>query len=390
MTCSLHDVVVVGSGPAGLAAAAAAARTGLTTVLVDPDVPGSDDGNDGRVVALTAAARDRMVDLASWPALADATWALRGVRVQDVVTGREHLYRARELGRAALVHVMGYAELRRRLRRCLMAFPAVRHVRGRRLSAVRLDASARHAVLDDGTMLRGRLLVGADGRRSTVRTLAGLSGRATNYPMAALSFTVSGRLAEADTALERLTDSGPITALPLAGDRLAVNWIDRADEAQRRLALAPGALLRELAAAFDDRTVADLALATPIERRKLSLANADRYVAQRLVLVGDAAHGGHPVPAQGFNIAIGDVHELAVLWRSDPRRFASPDTLHRFQRNRRMANAARLGVMDVFNRSFTAASAPFAFMRGTREPRTMRASGADLPLAGSRIGPDVD
>jgi 2-polyprenyl-6-methoxyphenol hydroxylase-like FAD-dependent oxidoreductase len=216
----------------------------------------------------------------------------------------------------------------------------------------------------------------------------GLSARRTDYPQSALIFAVEGRGLEPDTVLERMTAEGPVSVLPLGEARFAITWVDGTGATQRRRQLPSHELLAELAAVLGLDGLDELEVTTPVAAQRLGLTHADRYVAPRLVLMGDAAHGAHPVHAQGFNMAIGDVHELAMLWRVEGRRFAGAEILARYQRNRRLANAARLGLTDVVNRLFGEATAPWAFLHGTvanavvdqemmpappPEPRTARA-----------------
>jgi 2-octaprenyl-6-methoxyphenol hydroxylase len=365
MHSSRCDVLVIGGGPAGASCALAAGRLGLSTVLVDARDGSTDAADEGRAVALLANTRDRLIDLGLWELLAPAAQALERVRVQNAATGHEHLYRAHDLGRTALFHGMAYAALRHRLAAGLADESEVEHRRKRRLVALQLEAGWRRATLDDGSEIHARLVIGADGRRSAVREAVGLSARRTDYPQSALIFAVEGDGLETNTVLERMTAEGPISVLPLGERRFAVTWVDGTGATQRRRQLPSAALLAELAGALGVRSLAELRLATPITAQRLGLTHADRYVAPRLVLMGDAAHGAHPVHAQGFNMAIGDVHELATLWRVEGRRFAGAETLARYQRNRRLANAARLGLTDVVNRLFGEATAPWAFLHGT-------------------------
>ena len=365
MTEARCDVLVIGGGPAGITCGVVAARMGLSTVVVDARDGSTDAADEGRAVALLAGTRDRLIDLGLWDGLAPAVQPLERVRVQNAATGHEHLYRAHDLGRTALFHGIAYAALRQRLAAGLADTPGVRHLGKRRLTALQLDAGWRRATLDNGRQLYARLVIGADGRRSTVREAVGLSARRTDYPQSALIFAVEGRGLEPNTVLERMTDEGPISVLPLRDDRFAVTWVGGTTAMQRRRHHAPAELLAELAAALGLDGLRALRLATPVTAQRLGLTHADRYVAPRLVLMGDAAHGAHPVHAQGFNMAIGDVHELAMLWRVEGRRFAGAETLARYQRNRRLANAARLGLTDVVNRLFGEATAPWAFLHGT-------------------------
>ncbi len=365
MSTERCDVLVIGGGPAGAACAIVAARMGLSTVLVDARDGSTDAADEGRAVALLAGTRDRLIDLKLWDLLAEAVQPLERVRVQNAATGHEHLYRAHDLGRSALFHGVAYGAIRRRLAAGLADDAGVVHLRKQRVVGLQLEAGWRHAVLDDGREFHARLVIGADGRRSSVREMVGLSARRTDYPQSALIFAVAGRGLEPNTVLERMTAEGPISVLPLADDRFAITWVDGAGASLRRRQLPPPALLAELGRALGMGDLDGLDLATPVTAQRLGLTHADRYVAPRLVLVGDAAHGAHPVHAQGFNMAIGDVHELAMLWRVEGRRYAGAETLARYQRNRRLANAARLGLTDVVNRLFGEDTAPWVFLHGT-------------------------
>ncbi len=360
MNESVRDVVVVGGGPAGLAAACAYGRAGFATTLIDRRAAPEPARDETLVFAFTSATRDRLIDLGLWADVMEDVWPISGVNLQDAISCRAHVFRAR-CGRAGLLYSIGYGELRRRLTKLAASFPTVECIHGRRLAALPLDGTARRVVLDDGYALRTQLVIGADGRRSTVRELAGLSSRATDFAETALTFTVAGRSLAPDTAIERLTPNGPISIVPLGGCRFAVAWIDSTARSQRRRTSTPARLLAELAGALDLDSDHDLELVSKITAQKLSVANADRYVAPRLVLIGDAAHGGHPIPVQGAHMAVADVHELTTLRRVDRSRFASAETLACFQRSRRLANAARLGLVDVLNRMFPPSVAPLAF-----------------------------
>ena len=376
------DVLIVGGGPTGVAAAWSAAESGLSTIIVDARDGIVADMDRGRAVAIMAGTRDRLIDLDLWPALADVALPIHRVRIQASQSGHEHLYQAHDLGRSLLFHGIDYGTLRARIARKLRSTGLLRHFRRRRLAHLHLDAGWRRAGLDDGTEIRARLVIGADGRRSTVREAVGLTARRSEFPQTAVIFGVEGDLLEPGTVLERLTLEGPISVLPTGAGRFAVTWVDSTTAALRRRALPARDFLAEFAAALELPAAASARLATPVTLQRLGLSHADRYVAPRLVLVGDAAHGGHPVHAQGFNMAIGDVHELAMLWRVEGRGFAGAEALARFQRSRRMSNAARLGFTDVMNRLFEASNAPFAFMQGTMASSILAHATGTLPAVG--------
>ncbi|TVQ34911.1 MAG: FAD-dependent oxidoreductase [Geminicoccaceae bacterium] len=378
MAATLYDVVVVGAGPAGVATAVVAARQGLRTALIDPAVSHDAAGDDCRAVALMPGSRDRLIDLELWDELAAAARALTKVRIHDTSTGVEHLYRGRDLGRSALTYALTLTELRRGLWAALAATPAVDHIHHHRLVSLNLEGGQRRIALENGTTLLAKLVVGADGRESSVREAAGLTAKRSELAQSALIFALAGDGLDGDTAIEQLRPEGPLAVLPLQDQHFAVTWIDGPAQTQRRRRLPSDDLLDELATALGYPGITAMELTTPTFAIRLGTLQADRFVAPRLALVADAAHGGHPIHAQGFNLGIGDVHELAMLWRVEGERFASAETLARYQRNRRLSVAPRLNATDVMNRVFGAANAPWAFARGNVAQALATSEGARL------------
>lgn len=383
------DLLVVGAGPAGVATAVVGARHGLRTVLIDPSGGAIRDDADGRAVALMPGSRDRFIDLDLWDSLEPYARPIGRVRIHDTSTGVEHVYRARDLGRNALAYSLALSDLRAGLTTSLDGCPSIERIDGRRLTALTLESGWRHARLDDGTAIAARLVVGADGRESTVREAVGLTARRSEFAQSALIFIVASAMLDDGTVVEQLRPEGPISLLPLRDARFAVTWIDGPAATQRRRRSSAEALLAELAAVLDMPALATAALASSITIQRLGVLQADRFVAPRLALVADAAHGAHPVHAQGFNLGIGDVHELATLWRVEGERFASAETLARFQRSRRLAGAQRMGATDVMNRLFSAANAPWAFARSNVARALVDSEAARLPT-GLPSGPTDD
>ncbi len=361
----LFDVVVVGRGLAACAVAIGSVELGFSTAMVAPPTSGASDA----VVAIVGSARDRLTDLGFWSEIERWAWPVGAVRVEDTETARQFLYRQVHGARGGLLSTLPYRALRDRFEKRARETAGLAWFETAGLRSV-IDANETRLVrLADGRMLRAHLVVGADGRRSVLRECAGLTARRTDYPQTALAFLVDDTRMEADTAVERLGPGSLVSVLPVAPRRFAITWIC---ESTSRHATCGGETKLGSAAVAQAIGRGDACAPTIVSEvvpQRLSLAHADRYVAPRLVLVGDAAHGGHPVPAQGANLAIGDVHELLTLWRASPATFASAQTLATYQRTRRLANAARLGVTDSLNRLFPGAQAPFAFAAARTPPR---------------------
>jgi 2-octaprenyl-6-methoxyphenol hydroxylase len=219
-------------------------------------------------------------------------------------------------------------------------------------------ASADSARLDlaDGGSLTARLVVAADGVRSWVRSAAGLDAPARPYGQTAVVANFSCERAHHGVARQWFRDDGGILAwLPLPGRRMSIVWSAPEAQARELLALAPAELAARVADA-GARTLGELAPLTPAAGFPLQLLKLPAITGHRLALVGDAAHGVHPLAGQGVNLGFGDAEALAaILAERGPVRDAGASILlDRFSRRRAMPVAAMQGVTDGLARLFGA------------------------------------
>ncbi len=209
--------------------------------------------------------------------------------------------------------------------------------------------------LDDGRTLSARLLVGADGRGSGVAARAGIARRGWGYGQTALVCALDHELPHRGIAWQYFMPTGPLAILPLPGNRSSIVWSETDANARTIAALADADFLEVLRPRFGD-FLGGITLAGPRFSYPLSLSLADSYVAPRIALVGDAAHGVHPIAGQGLNLGLRDVAALAEVVVNAARRgedIGAPDVLERYQRWRRFdATAMGLG-MDRVNALFS-------------------------------------
>jgi len=220
--------------------------------------------------------------------------------------------------------------------------------------------------LSDGSALRAALVVGADGRESTVRAAAGIALMAWRYPQTAIVCTVRHERPHRGVAHERFLAAGPFALLPLKDPyRASIVWTESNRQVDAMMALDDAAFSREMTDRFGDSLGA-----LAVEGRRwtwpLGLHHAARYVEARLALVGDAAHGIHPIAGQGLNLGLRDVAALAEVL-VDARRLGldigSLAVLERYQAWRRTDNVALLVATDGLNRLFTTDLAPVRLAR---------------------------
>jgi ubiquinone biosynthesis UbiH/UbiF/VisC/COQ6 family hydroxylase len=187
------------------------------------------------------------------------------------------------------------------------------------------------------------------------RKRAGIKRTGWDYGQTALVCAIAHEKPHNGIAHQFFMPSGPLAILPLPGNRSSIVWSERTARAAEIAAMDDAAYLEALRPAFGD-FLGEIALAGARYSYPLSLSIADAFVAPRLALVGDAAHGVHPIAGQGLNLGLRDVAALAEVLTDAQRRgedIAAPDVLARYQTWRRFDTAAMAVATDAFNRLFS-------------------------------------
>jgi 2-octaprenyl-6-methoxyphenol hydroxylase len=359
--------LIAGGGHAGLLLALALERVGLPVTLIEAE-PLARVRNapfDGRALALMYGSKRVFDALGLWPELADIAEPVWGVRVVDRGSGAKLAYDALEIGR----HPFGYGIENRALRQRLLALtesrPGITLMASARVARIERRPDRLRVILDDGRQLVAALVVGADGRGSTVRALAGLGVEHWRYPQTALTFAIRHRRSHDGQVREYLRPAGPLALLPLGPGLSAVTWVEREPEAQRLLGSAPADLLAALVAQIGDELGPLEVCGQPVGY-PLSAHRARRLVGPRVALVGDAAHAVHPIHAQGFNLGVRDVAALAEVLVDAARAGQDQgggEVLIRYERWRQADVRLVVGLTDGLNRLFSTDQAPARLLR---------------------------
>ncbi|HMR30231.1 MAG TPA: FAD-dependent monooxygenase [Geminicoccaceae bacterium] len=361
------DVVIVGAGHAGLWLGGGLARAGLAVRVVDPDSPDAvDDASDGRTLALLGGSRGVAERMGLWRALAPIAQPVTRVEVRDAGSGSSVLYSPAELGVATFAWGVENRPLRRALAADFLAVAGADAWVTGRVAGLRRGTDAVSILLDDGRTLEAPLAIGADGRASRLRQLLRIPVDRLGYGQAAIALVVAHDRPHGEAVRERLRPSGPLALLPLTGRRCGVTWVEPEAEARRLAGLPPRDLLSALDAGIGG-VLGELALASPVAVWPLGAQHARRYVAPRVALVGDAAHGVHPIHAQGFNMGVADIGVLFDLLagaRARGRDLGDPGLLLAYERARWWDNERRLRLTDGLNRLFSNDVAPAKALRG--------------------------
>lgn len=376
------DVIVVGAGAAGSALALALARDGFAVAVVEAREPArwqAQDEIDLRVVALAPDARALLGDLGVWEAISSARVSpFRRMCVWDAQAPGELCLDAAERGAAALGWIIENKLIQHALWQGLASLAgAVRVYCPARVTDIEQDADGVSATLDDGTRLRARMLVSAEGGESSVRERLRIDFSGRDYAARAVVAHVSTQRPHEGTAWQRFLPGGPLAFLPLADGRCSIVWSLPEAAAARVLALEDDAFRAELGAALDFR-LGTITASTARAAFPLRLRLAERLVHGRCVLVGDAAHLVHPLAGQGMNLGLRDVACLRDVLHAARERGSDPGAWHvlrRYERERRSQDTLAAQGFDLIERVYGSTSLPLATLRG-----------AALSLAG-RIAP---
>ena len=211
------------------------------------------------------------------------------------------------------------------------------------------------ATLGDGRTLAARLLVAADGVRSRIRELAGITMIGWDYGQSAIVATVAHARDHHGRAIENFLPAGPFAILPLKNNRASLVWVEEGAEAARIIVLPDAEFHAELETRFGLH-LGELAVVGPRQAYPLGFGVARSFIGERLALVGDAAHRIHPIAGQGLNLGLRDVAALAEAITDAARLGLDPggaDVLDRYQRWRRFDTLAMGIATDGLNRLFS-------------------------------------
>lgn len=362
------DVCVVGAGPVGGTLACRLAEAGIRTAVIDraPLPPMEHPAFDGRAYAIAAGPRRLLEAAGLWAKLPNPTCPILDIRVSDGSVGRPasplHLHFAtRELGEDAgpFGWMVEARSLRVALNAHMAALPALQVFAPAQATVSRGPAGATVHIAG-GPDIACRLVVAAEGRRSALREAAGIPVTRLPYNQTGIVSAIAHEKPHHNIALEHFLPAGPFAQLPMCGTDgaphvSAIVWTERDARARIMLGLDDTRFAREIGRRLGDH----LGTVRPIGRRwsyPLAAMLAHRYTDTRLALVGDAAHGVHPIAGQGLNLGFRDVEVLAALVIEAVTAGADPGAtalLADYQRQRRPDNLAMLVGMDALDRLFS-------------------------------------
>ncbi|MEL6585959.1 MAG: FAD-dependent monooxygenase [Pseudomonadota bacterium] len=355
------DVLIVGGGLNGPLAALALARIGLRSTIIDRMPRATFDAAfDGRSYAVALGSVRMLRAMGLWDGLAETAQPITGIRASDGRQGEGasplHLaFDAAEIAEPFMGQMVEDRFLRPHLLAACDAEDMVTLRFGETVVGQTAEAGQTSVTLGDGTVLSARLLLGCDGRGSATAARAGIKRVGRTYHQTAMVCAVAHGADHGGTAHQFFMPAGPLAILPLRGNRSSIVWTETAAGATSLNALPDAEYLEILRPRFGS-FLGDIRLEGARHSYPLSLTLAARFIAPRLALVGDAAHGIHPIAGQGLNLGFRDIAALAETLGAAKRRgddIGAAPVLAAYERWRRFDTTAMGVATDAVNRLFS-------------------------------------
>ena len=363
------DCIVIGGGLSGLTTTLALSKIGLSVAIIDKTSLKMAKKNEGdqRTTAVSASGKKVFEALDVWDSLKKGAEPILDIVVSEKGKKGHLSFDHQTVGTEPMGHILNNIELKNSLISSIRSQKNIQLFPFKSLNNFFPETGAVTIDLNDGSSYEAALLVAADGRNSDGRRIAKIKSTNIDYNQSSIVFTVGHEKPHRGTAYEQFTTGGPIASLPMRGNKSSVVWSEDTEVVGSLMQLDD----KDFAAAASYRLNDCLGKMTIIGQRKvfpLKLNYADTIIANRFAMVGDAAHGLHPIAGQGFNLGLRDIANLTEEI-SNARRLGldigSFETLRSYQAARRFDNFSLVAATHGLNRLFTDNNKIVGFIRSS-------------------------
>ena len=357
-----HDILIVGGGLNGPALALAAAHHGLSVGIIDslPIAAFKSAYFDGRAYALALASQRLLRNIGVWSRVAGEAQPMLEIKVTDGVAGQGaspwmlHFDHA-EIEEGPMGYMVEDRHLRTAFLDALDQQPLITQYPSETVIAQVADASGITLTLASRKTLTAKLVVGCDGRKSGTAERAGIKRTGWSYNQTAIVCAVAHEKPHGGIAHQFFMPHGPLAILPLKGNRCSIVWSETDARAAECAEMDDETFLEALKPAFGS-FLGNISLEGARFTYPLNLTLANSFIGDRLALVGDAAHGMHPIAGQGLNAGLRDIAALAEVIAQAKRQgedIGGTQVLQRYQQWRRFDTATLAVATDTFNKLFS-------------------------------------
>lgn len=383
-----YDIIIVGGGMVGLAMAAALAKTSLKIAVIERSNFSPIDLNsqlNTRVSAISPGNQIFLSELNAWQQLVESRVAdYELMKVWDADGSGKVEFDAAELAQPKLGSIVENNNLRMALHKSLLNSANVGLIANTEIEAIETSVNKVELLIGELTsgtssqrIIRAKLLIGADGAFSSVRQHLNISCDEMPYQQTAFVANVITEKPHQDTAWQRFTPQGPVAFLPLPEPNLcSVVWSIDNSHAEKLKSLSKKEFAVKLANAFENK-LGRVDLVSDFQGFPLVKRHAQSYLADRCVLIGDAAHTIHPLAGQGVNLGFQDVaclSELISQLLAKQRDIGLKQNLRRFERQRKAENSLMQESMSGFKWLFSQQNMPLTLARNWAMTRVNNAS----------------
>jgi len=361
-TAKRNDVIIIGGGPSGLALAASLGAEGFSVLCLEREAPKNRNKiakADGRTTALSFGSSRILEKAGLWPRLEKAACPILAIRIADRDAPNFLDFHHGEIGRDPFGWIIENHIFHHALYEHARNLKTVRFEQGI-MEDLETDNIEARVTLKDGRVFAAALAVGADGRDSLCRELAGIPSYGWRYDQTAIVCTIVRLKPHHNIAVEHFLPGGPLAVLPMTKQRSSIVWTEKNEAAEILMKMDEKNFTRALQEKVQD-WLGTIRLAGPRIAYPLSLQHAKHYTARRLALIGDAAHGIHPIAGQGFNLGMGDIGVLVEELTRAARLgldLGDADILRRYEKRRKFANGNMVFATDALDRLFSNAIPP--------------------------------
>ena len=353
------DIIIVGGGMVGACMALAAAREGFQVTLLEPRQPSLDwtgDDFDIRVSALTRTSETILRNLDVWQGMQQRrVTAYENMHVWDRKGFGEVHFAAEDVGAPNLGHIVENRVIVASLWEQITHQANIKHVADIEIASIEREGDLTKLISSNDDVLSASLVIGADGARSSVRELVGLTASTSSYDQEGVVCTVKAEQGNACTAWQRFMPTGPLALLPMNEEYFSIVWSTSPEQAQS-LVNAPAESFNQALTQASEAVCGKLSVVGDRAAFPLRKLKAERYVLDGVALIGDAAHVIHPLAGQGVNLGFLDAAMLMdVLTEARAHResIGAIGVLRRYERARKGHNLAVQSAMDGFKYLFS-------------------------------------
>ncbi|MFW0776906.1 MAG: 2-octaprenyl-6-methoxyphenyl hydroxylase [Rickettsiales bacterium] len=362
-----YDVIIVGGGMVGMSLAVGLAQQGSSVAVIEKGaMPAQLDKNfDGRVSAIAFGSKVILDNIGAWKGMKAHAEPILDIRVSDNKSPIFLHYDHEEVGDEPFGYIVENRHIRHALQQAASEHESLTIFDEQQVKGVVQSDDSVVVELHDGNTLQAKLLVGADGKNSFVRKLAGIEVTQWGYKQTAIVCTIEHELPHHGLAQERFLPAGPFAVLPMQNNRSSLVWVEPDDRVNIYMELDEAEFVQEI----EERVGGYLGKISTVGKRfayPLSLLHAKEYTAGRIALIGDAAHGMHPIAGQGVNLGFRDVGVLLELIEGaegSKLNIGNDEILNHYAKWRRFDNVAMLAATDSLNRLFCMNNMPVRLAR---------------------------